>query len=487
MTEARGTGLVGYAAYLPRHRLDLAEVGAALGSGGRGTRVAASFDEDSTTMAVEAAAALLRAHPATPEALYFATTSPAYFDKANACAVHAALGLPQTTFAADLAGSARSAVAAWRAAAAAGGLAVFADVRTGRPGSGDERGGGDGAAALLFGDSSLAIADIMAECSLSAEILDRWRAPGEAAAGQWEERFGLEAYLPLIKRAAAGALATAGLERADHVVVVSPNPGVIKQAPRIIAGAVSAAGSPIGHAGAADLGLGVAAALDLAAPGETILLLSAADGCDAIVLRATARLAGSRQARPVARQLAEGTPVPYATYLTWRGWLEREPPRRPEPERPAGPPSARSAPWKFSFTGSACRQCGFVHLPPVRVCKKCGAVDEMDARSLAAAEGAVATYTVDRLAFSPFPPLIDAVVDFDGGGRYTLEVADTRPGRLAVGTRVGLSFRRLFTAGGVHNYFWKARVLDEPVPGEPALDQTARGGEASSAGTGGHR
>jgi 3-hydroxy-3-methylglutaryl CoA synthase/uncharacterized OB-fold protein len=487
MTEATGTGLLGYAAYLPRHRLDLAEVGAALGSGGRGSRVAASFDEDSTTMAVEAVAALLRARPATPRALYLATTSPAYLDKANACTVHAALGLPREVFAADLAGSARSAVAAWRAAAAAGGLAVLADVRTGRPGSGDERGGGDGAAALLFGDPSRAIADIVAQCSLSTEILDRWRAPGEAAASQWEERFGLEAYLPLIKTAAAKALATAGLDRADHVVLVSPNPGVAKQAARIVAGAVSTSGSPVGHAGAADLGLGLAVALDRAAPGETILLLSAADGCDAIVLRATARLADSRQARPVARQLAEGAAVPYPTYLTWRGWLEREPPRRPEPERPAGPPSARSAPWKFSFTGSACHQCGFVHLPPARVCKKCGAVDEMDARSLAAAEGRVATYTVDRLAFSPSPPLVDAVVDFDGGGRYTLEVADARPDRLAVGTRVGLSFRRLFTAGGVHNYFWKARLIDEPVLGQPVPDQTPRGEEASSAGMGGHR
>jgi 3-hydroxy-3-methylglutaryl CoA synthase/uncharacterized OB-fold protein len=516
MTHVYQSGLVGYAAYLPRHRLDLDEVGATLdgatlggakldgaklGGRGRGTRVVASFDEDSTTMAVEAAAALLRAQPAVPDAVYFATTSPAYLDKANACAVHAALGLPQATFAADLAGSARSAVAAWRAAAAAGGLAVLADVRTGRPGSGDERGGGDGAAALLFGDPSRAVADILSECSLSAEFLDRWRAPGEAAAGQWEERFGLEAYLPLINRAAAQALAAAGLERADHAVLVSPSPGVIKQAPRIIKGAVSTAGSPIGHAGAADLGLGLAAALDLALPGETILLLSAADGCDAIVLRATGRLPGSRQARPVARQLADGTVTPYATYLSWRGWLEREPPRRPEPDRPAGPPSARSAPWKFSFTGSACRRCGFVHLPPARVCKKCGAVDDMDARSLAGAAGTVATYTVDRLAFSPSPPLIDAVIDFDGGGRYTLEVADTRPGRLAVGTRVGLSFRRLFTAGGVHNYFWKARVLDEPASVEPVSDdpvsaepvsgkraqgQAGRREEASTAGVGGH-
>lgn len=71
--------------------------------------------------------------------------------------------------------------------------------------------------------------------------------------------------------------------------------------------------------------------------------------------------------------------------------------------------------------------------------------------------GTVATYTVDRLAYSPSPPVVDVVVDFDGGGRCTLEAADADPDAFEVGSRVDLTFRRLFTAGGVHNYFWKAR------------------------------
>ena len=32
--------------------------------------------------------------------------------------------------------------------------------------------------------------------------------------------------------------------------------------------------------------------------------------------------------------------------------------------------------------------------------------------------------------------MINAVVDFDGGGRYTLEVADAAPDEIAIGTRV---------------------------------------------------
>ncbi|MEU1479552.1 OB-fold domain-containing protein [Streptomyces sp. NPDC005760] len=461
-------GIVSYATYLPRHRVMRDELGTALGvRAGRGARVAASFDEDSTTMGVEAARRLRPAPPA-PASLYFATTSPAYLDKTNACALHAALGLPRDTFAADLAGSARSGIAALRAAGLGGGLAVLSDVRTGRPGSADERDGGDGAAAFLFGAADAAVAEILAHTSATAEFLDRWRTPGSPSGEQWEERFGLERYLPLIEDTGQRALKAAGTGQPDHVLLVSPNAAVRKRAPKVFPARLSASGSPLGHSGAADAGLALADVLDRAGADETILLLSAADGCDALLLRTTDRLPSARQHDSLARQLAEGLPVPYPTYLTWRGWLEREPPRRPEPDRPAGPPSARGEGWKFGFTGSRCESCGFVHLPPARVCKDCGAVDVMAAVPLAGTTGTVATYTVDRLAHSPSPPLIDAVVDFDGGGRCTLEIADTVADELDVGVRVEPVFRRLHTAGGVHNYFWKARTTTRTTAGTKA-------------------
>jgi uncharacterized OB-fold protein len=75
--------------------------------------------------------------------------------------------------------------------------------------------------------------------------------------------------------------------------------------------------------------------------------------------------------------------------------------------------------------------------------------------------GTVATFTVDRLAFTPSPPMILAVVDFDGGGRYTLELTDARPDEVEIGARVEMTFRRLYTSGGVHNYFWKARPVND--------------------------
>ena len=148
-------GLLAYGVYVPYYRLDRAAIGQALGvSAGKGTRAVASFDEDSTSMAVEAARAALRGAPGvTPAALYFATADPGYLDKTNATTIHAALGLPSSAAAFDMIGSVRSGAGALRAALDAGRptLAVLADVRTGLPASGDERDGGDAAVALLCG------------------------------------------------------------------------------------------------------------------------------------------------------------------------------------------------------------------------------------------------------------------------------------------------------------------------------------------------
>jgi uncharacterized OB-fold protein len=69
----------------------------------------------------------------------------------------------------------------------------------------------------------------------------------------------------------------------------------------------------------------------------------------------------------------------------------------------------------------------------------------------------IATFTVDRLAYSLSPPVVAAVIDFEGGGRFQCELTDVDPRKVKIGDRVEMTFRRLLTADGVHNYFWKAR------------------------------
>jgi uncharacterized OB-fold protein len=190
-----------------------------------------------------------------------------------------------------------------------------------------------------------------------------------------------------------------------------------------------------------------------------IAVVSLADGADASIWRTTGALASRRPAATVAGQVASGGSVAYATFLTWRGSLEREPPRRPDPERPAAPPSFRAEAWKFAFAGSRCQACGARQLPPQRVCVKCRAVDRMAPERLADVPATITTFTVDRLAYSLSPPVVAAVIDFEGGGRFQCELTDVDPSAVRIGDRVEMTFRRLFTAGSVHNYFWKARPI----------------------------
>ena len=81
----------------------------------------------------------------------------------------------------------------------------------------------------------------------------------------------------------------------------------------------------------------------------------------------------------------------------------------------------------------------------------------MTPERMADVPASIATFTVDRLAFSPSPPMVVAVLDFEGGGRFQSEMTDVDPGAVKIGDRVSMTFRRLITAGGVHNYFWKAK------------------------------
>jgi uncharacterized OB-fold protein len=98
----------------------------------------------------------------------------------------------------------------------------------------------------------------------------------------------------------------------------------------------------------------------------------------------------------------------------------------------------------------------------------------MDPERLADVPGTIATFSIDRLAYSLSPPVVAAVVDFDGGGRYRCELTDVDPAAVAIGDRVEMTFRRLYEAtGGVQNYFWKARPLAEGAAAPAAAGQGA--------------
>ncbi len=373
-------GIVSWGVYLPYWRLQRRAIAASLGGpAGQGSRSVASYDEDTTTMGVEAARrALAPLSGPPPEEIFFSTPAPAYLDKTNATAIQAALDLPEWTGAYDAIGSVRSAVGALRSAHALAGdrrtLAVLSDLRTGPAGGPDERDSGDGAVALAFGngdDGDPVAAELVVHAGTSAEFLDRWRTPGEGSSRTWEERFGQEVYVPLVEAAFADALKRADAVAADvdHLAVA----GLHARANRAVQGVlgvrpeavVADRSRSIGNLGAAQVGLGLADALERAEPGDLIALVVVADGASVLLLRATADVAAVRDRQRAAglrtvAELVDGgrDDLAYARFLTWRGALDREPPRRPDPERPGAPATLRAAPGRTPSTPARARPAG---------------------------------------------------------------------------------------------------------------------------------
>jgi hypothetical protein len=241
----------------------------------------------------------------------------------------------------------------------------------------------------------------------------------------------------------------------DHLVVT----GLHARAASALAGrlgvpsehVVETLASTVGNTGAAHPGLLLTSVLETAGPGKVIALVVLADGADVVLLRTTEAITSYHAARPVAGQIERGAPVSYGKFLTWRKMLPVEPPRRPEPNRVSSSAAGRAVDWKFGFVGRSDPDSGAPQLPPLP--------SGTDPQPMAEVPGTVVTFTVDRLAYSESPPIIFAVVDFDGGGRLPIELTDVREDEIGAGARVEMTFRKLFTSDDIHNYFWKARLV----------------------------
>jgi len=482
----RGIGAI--AAYLPHWRLQRSAITAVLGSSaGKGTRTVASYDEDAVTMAVEAARRATRGG-ADVDALWFASTTGPYAEKTAAPILHAALRLDRDVPAADAGPGLRGSAAALRSALRSTDPAVLVaagDVRTGPAGSTEEKGGGDAGAAVLVSDGTSIplVAELVGTASATQEFLDRWRAPGELRTRAWEERFGQQRYDDLAARAWDAALKDAGLdvEQVARVAVSAPHARAgAPLAKRLGAAKVDLADrleGAVGFAGAAHPLVLLADLVEQAAPGQVVALVALADGADVFLFRRTD--VSPRPVPTVSEQVSGGDDsLPYAKYLAWRGVLPMQPPNRPEPARMSASAAERRLDWKYGFVGSKDRDSGALHLPPARVSFVGGAVDDMDPAPMADVPATVATFTVDSLAYSPSPPIVFAVCDFEGGGRLPVELTDVKADQVSIGMGVEMTFRRLNAADGIVNYFWKARPAG---PGSPAADAPAADAPAAEA------
>lgn len=461
-------GLTSYSAYVPFHRLSRE----AIGRGLRGEKAVANFDEDSITMSVAAALDCLNGIDRQRiDGLFFASTTSPYKEKECATTVAVACDLRRDIITADFANTLKSGTAALRSAldavkagSAKQVLVTAADCRIGAIGSSFEQNCGDGAAALLIGDSDVAV-EVEASHSVSNEMFDVWRADGDTYIRSWEDRFGLsEGYLKVVSEAVSGVLRKCDLTPQDFAKVVFYAP----DSRRPVELARNLGFDPrtqlqdhfidsMGNTGTPYPLMLLVAALEEAKPGERILLASYGNGSDAFVLRATEGIENIRDRRGMKRHLESKRGfADYKTYLRWRGLTTIEEPQSFPLGDISAPPLWREQSRNLSLHGGKCKVCGTIQYPPQRVCTKCHAKDQFEGIRLSDKRGTIVTFAADHVSSPIDTPIVITMINFDGGGRMQCLMTDRVFEEVKVGMPVEMSFRRLFYRDGIYNYFWKS-------------------------------
>jgi 3-hydroxy-3-methylglutaryl CoA synthase len=476
-------GIVAYGAYLPRLRLERAAIAAATGWAsaprGRppaGTRSYCNWDEDSITMAVEAARDCLTAHERSRVRwLGMATTTAPFADRSNAGVVATALDLGEATQTLDSTGSQRAATGAlvaaldWAANARAGyALVTASDRRLARPGSAQEPAYGHGAAALLVGPGDDVIAAQLSTVALQDDFVDHYRADGADFDYTLEERWVRdEGYLVLMPRAIKAALEQTQLPASQVTRFVAACPANIAKSVARSAALPEAALSDDLRSACGDLGvphvlLQLTSALESANAGDVILVAGFGQGCDATLFRVTDRIRNLGSRRGCRGSLATGVADrEYVRFLSHCGLVDMDWGMRAERDNR----TAASVAWRkhrdvMAFVGGRCRTCGTIQFPRSRACvnPECRAFDTQNDYALAESLGKVKTYTEDWLAFTRSPPHVYGNVAIDDGCNVFTEFSDTSAGDLAVGTPVRFVFRikDFDPVRGFRRYFWKA-------------------------------
>ena len=461
-------GIVAAGAHVPRYRLSGKTLAAVWGTGGAGERAVANYDEDSLTMAAEAALNALHGRDvARIGACFFASTTPPYLEKSSATLLAAVADLGPAVLTADLGGSLRSGTTALRlaldavkAGTATEALVAAADIRPVAPGTPEEVQIGDGAGAVLVGSADV-IASYEGGASVSREFTDVWRGPGDRYLTvlpdmTFVKAHGLDKH---IAEAVEAALRATGRKREDIARIVLYGPDARTHAALVKQLRLPEHAMPkepvigrAGNTGSASCLLGLAAALEECRPGDQVLVVSYGSGAEALLFQCTDRLAPEAIHRPVSAQLAQGKPLAhYGKFLAFRRHVETEVMRAFS----SVPTMVREERQNLRLYGQKCADCGAVSYPRRHLCWQCSGKN-LDEYRLSR-RGRIFTFAKDHLVPNPDPPTVMVSADLEGGGRFYGQLTDCDPAAVTFEQPVELCFRRIHEGEGIINYFWKFR------------------------------
>jgi len=345
LKPSRPVGIIGYGAYVPRYRLPATEVSRIWTDGQGGLPIkeksVPGLDEDVVTMSIEAARNALKRAGVSPRdirAVWVGSESHPYAVKPTSTIVAEAIGAVPNVQAADWEFACKAGTEAMVAGIGFVGsnmaryaLAIGMDTAQGRPGDALEYTAGAGGAAYLLGPADEALAVIDSTYSFVTDTPDFWRRAYQKYPEHGQRFTGEPAYFKHISEAAQALMEATHTTPADYQYAVFHQPNA--KFPQRVAAQLGFRKEQIApgllvpvigntYAGAAMIGL--TATLDIARPGDRILMVSFGSGAgsDAFALTATEALPERRDLAPLtANYIARRTEIDYATYVRMRGKL----------------------------------------------------------------------------------------------------------------------------------------------------------------------
>ena len=344
LKPSRPVGIVGYGSYVPRYRLPAKEV-ARIWTGGKTSglpikeKAVPGLDEDVITMSIEAARnAMKRAgvDPAEIRAVWVGSESHPYAVKPSSTIVAEAIGAAPHVQAADMEFACKAGTEAMVMAMGLVGsnmaryaVAIGMDTAQAKPGDALEYTAAAGGAAFVIGPADESLAVINASYSYVTDTPDFWRREHQVYPEHGQRFTGEPAYFKHITSAGKALMEASGMTARDYkwAVFHQPNTKFPQRAasllgftPEQIAPGLLSPVIGNTYAGAAILGL--TAILDVAQPGERILMVSFGSGAgsDAFDILVTDKLVERRDKAPKTQDyIACRTEIDYAIYARMRG------------------------------------------------------------------------------------------------------------------------------------------------------------------------
>lgn len=326
-------GIIGYGAHIPRRRIKVEEIakvwGADAPSYKKGLELqqksVPGLDEDTITLSVEAArSALARAgiDPAQIGAVYVGSESHPYAVKPSGTTVAEAIGATPDCHCADYefackAGSEGMFVAYGlvKAGLIKYGLGIGADTSQGAPGDALEYSAAAGAAAFIMGaDEERILATIDETFSFMTDTPDFWRREHQFYPSHGGRFTGEPAYFRIVTGSVRGILEKSGLSPKDfkHVIFHQPNGKFPKRVGKMLDFTpaqieVGRVVPLLGNTYSGSSPIGLTAVLDIAEPGDRILMCSYGSGAgsDSFVFTVRERIRAARDLAPTTRWLLD--------------------------------------------------------------------------------------------------------------------------------------------------------------------------------------